>query len=161
MKKQKRTMKYLQITQWIPFTLKADDVLILKWLVDSSYAMHNYYAIPWEMVSIFQIIWEENRYKYSTKDELVNIDDMMPIILWTICFMEVQGYHTKDNIVSQDNQSTMLLSRNGKASRGKRTKHIIVRYLFITDIIFNREMSVEYLPTDDMLGNFFIKPTYG
>ena len=75
--------------------------------------------------------------------------------------MEAQGYHTTDNIVNQDNQSAMLLFRNGKASSGKRTKHINVRYFFVKDIIDNKEISVGYLPTYDMLGNFFIKPTQG
>ena len=40
-------------------------------------------------------------------------------------------------------------------------KHINIVYLFVAYLIMNKEISVEYLPTDDMLGNFFIKPTQG
>ena len=36
-----QTMKYIQLTQWLPLTLESDDVLILKWWVDALYYMHN------------------------------------------------------------------------------------------------------------------------
>ena len=39
--------------------------------------------------------------------------------------MEAQGYHITENIVNQNNQSTMLLSRNGKDSSGK-SKNILI-----------------------------------
>ena len=57
----------------------------------------------------------------------------------------------------------MLLSRNIKAYRGKRTKHINIRDFFVTDQIANKEISVEYLPIpiDDILGDFFTKLTQG
>jgi hypothetical protein len=47
--------------------------------------------------------------------------------------MEAQGYKVNENIVYQDNQSAILLERNGKASSSKRTKHINIRYFFVTD----------------------------
>ena len=62
----------------------------------------------------------------STESELVGVDDMMSLILWTWYFLNHQGYKVNDNIVFQDNKSTMLLERNGKSSSGKRTKHINV-----------------------------------
>ena len=39
----------------------------------------------------------------------------MLMVLWPCLFMETQGYEVKDNIVYQDNKSTMLLSNNRKA----------------------------------------------
>ena len=58
----------------------------------------------------------------------------MPGVLWTR-FLEAQDYGVKENIVFQDNKTTMLLEKNGKTSSGKRTKHINMRYFFITDQI--------------------------
>jgi hypothetical protein len=52
----------------------------------------------------------------STESELVGVDDMMSSILWTRYFLKAQGYHVNDNIIFQDNKSTMLLEWNGKAS---------------------------------------------
>ena len=82
--------------------------------------------------------------KISTEDELVGLDNIMPMILWIRYFMETQGYHILHNIVNQDNQITMLLDRNRKSSSGKRTKNINIRYFFVTDRIANKETSVEY-----------------
>jgi hypothetical protein len=36
----------------------------------------------------------------------------------------MKGYGVKDNVLFQDNKSSILLEKNGKASSSKRTKHI-------------------------------------
>jgi hypothetical protein len=75
--------------------------------------------------------------------------------------MEGQGYEIKENKVYQDNQSTMLLEKNGRRSSSKRTRHINVSYFFVMDQIKENEMSVEYCLTGDMVGDFFTKPLRG
>ena len=55
----------------------------------------------------------------------------------------------------------MLLERNGKASSSKRTKHINVRYFFITDRISKGEVRVEWCPTKEMVADFMTKPLQG
>ena len=72
--------------------------------------------------------------------------------------MEAQGYHITDNIVNQDNQSNMLLSRNRKDSSGKRTKHINIRYFFVTDLITNEDFS--WILSDRWHAWWFIHHTY-
>jgi hypothetical protein len=71
--------------------------------------------------------------KSSTESEFVGVDDMMPITIWTRYFLLEQGYGVVENLIFQDNKSSILLKRNGKASSGKRTRHINIRYRFITD----------------------------
>ena len=66
-----------------------------------------------------------------------------------------------NNIIFQDNKSLMLLERNGKASSGKRTKHINVWYFFITDRISKGEVRVEWCPTKEMVADFLTKPFQG
>ena len=61
----------------------------------------------------------------------------------------------------QDNQSAILLENNGRASSSRQTKHLNIRYFFITDRIKKVELKIEYCPTDDMVANFFIKPLQG
>jgi hypothetical protein len=63
----------------------------------------------------------------------VGADDFMPVICWTRYFMKAQGCGVKGNVLFQDNKSSILLEKNGKASSSKRTKHINIRYYFITD----------------------------
>jgi hypothetical protein len=64
-------------------------------------------------------------------------------------------------VVYQDNQSAMLLEKNGTASSGKRTRHINIRYYFVKDRIDNGELRVEYCPTEEMLADIFTKPLQG
>ena len=64
-------------------------------------------------------------------------------------------------MVYQDNQSAMLLENNGRGSSSKRTRHINIRYFFVTDRIKEGEMRVEYCPTGDMVADYFTKPLQG
>jgi hypothetical protein len=69
----------------------------------------------------------------STESELISVNDMMPIICWTRYFLLSQGYGIIENILLQDNSSSILLEQNGRASSGKRTRHINIRYFLIMD----------------------------
>ncbi len=62
----------------------------------------------------------------STESEVVGVDDFMPSVLWTRHFLDAQEYGVMENIIYQDNKSAILLEKNGKASSGKRTKHIYI-----------------------------------
>jgi hypothetical protein len=97
----------------------------------------------------------------STEAELVAIYDVMPQILWTRYFLEAQGYEVKNNIVHQDNKSTILLAENGKMSSSKRTRHLNIRYFFVTDRIKEKELSIKYCPTEEMVSDFMTKPLQG
>ena len=92
---------------------------------------------------------------------MVGADDFMPSILWTRYFMMAQDYEVQDNVVFQDNRSAILLENNGKASSSKRTKHINIRYFFITDQIQKKNVSVKWCPTIAMLGDYMTKPLQG
>jgi hypothetical protein len=43
----------------------------------------------------------------------------------------------------------------------RRTRHINIRYFFISDWVKNKEMRIEYCPTKEMLADFFTKPLQG
>ncbi len=45
--------------------------------------------------------------KSSTESELAALDDNLPMNLWCLYFIEAQRYTVEQNIVFQDNQSTM------------------------------------------------------
>jgi hypothetical protein len=57
----------------------------------------------------------------STESKLVGVDNMMPIIVWSCYFLMTQGYGVTQNLLLQDNKSSMLLEKTGKASSRKRT----------------------------------------
>ena len=65
--------------------------------------------------------------KISTEAELIGLDDVMPQILWTRYFLEAKGYELCDNVVYQDNQSTILLAKNGRGSSSKHVQNYGIR----------------------------------
>ena len=85
----------------------------------------------------------------------------MPMIIWVKYFLEAQGYTVSDNLLYQDNQSLIKLEQNRKAWSGKRTRHIAIRYYFVTDRIAGGDLLVDYCPTEKMLADFFTKPLQG
>ena len=97
----------------------------------------------------------------STEAELVGVNDALTMVIWVRLFLEAQGFDIKENIVFQDNQSTILLENNGKRSIGKRTRHIDIRYYYITDNVKRGRAAIQYCPTAEMVGDFFTKPLQG
>ena len=85
----------------------------------------------------------------------------MSQVLWTKHFLEAQGYKINNHIIHQDNESAIKLERNGPKSIGKRSRHINIRYFFITDQIEKGNVEVRYCPTDDMEGDYMTKPLQG
>ena len=55
----------------------------------------------------------------------------------------------------------MKLEMNGKASSGKRTRHINVKCFHITDLINRKEVSVSYCPMDLIIADHMTKPLAG
>jgi len=97
----------------------------------------------------------------STEAELVGADDVAIMILWTKFFMEAQGYEINQNILYQDNKSTMLLLNNGKRSSTERTRAFNIRYFFLTDQIEKNHLAIEYCPSTGMIADYMSKPLQG
>jgi hypothetical protein len=167
-KKSSRVMKYLRGTLEMPLTLEANNMSIIKWWVDTSYAVHPDMkshtggTISLGKGTIYNTSTRQKlNTKNSTKSELVGVNNVMPQILWTRYFLESQGYGVKESIIYQDNQSSILLEKNGHGWSSKRTRHINICHFFMTDRVQNKEVSVEYCPTGKMIADFFTKPLQG
>jgi len=167
-KKLARVIKYLRSTTNIPLRLQADSLKIAKWWVDASYAVHP--DMKSHTGGLFSLgkggiygtsTRQKINAKSSTEAELIGVAEVLPQILWTQYFLEAQGYTSKDTIIYQDNKSAILLENNGKASSSKRTRHINIRYYFVTDRIANGDVHVFYCPTKQMIADFFTKPLQG
>ena len=99
--------------------------------------------------------------RISTESELVAVDDLMPLILWTNNFLKSQRFTTHDTIVYQDNKSAILLETNGKLSSGKRTRALNIRYFLITNQVKKGNLKIEYCSTDQMIADFMMKGLQG
>ena len=97
--------------------------------------------------------------KSSTEAELIAVDDCMPHILRIRHFLLAQDYQKAETVtILQDNQSAILLEKNGILSSTRRTKHLNIRYFFVKQKIDDKEVTVVWCPTDELVGDFFSKP---
>ena len=135
-----RLMKYIKNTVEMKLTLSSNNTNIVKWCVDGSYAVHK--DIKRHTCGIMTLgegcvygtsIRQKLNIKSSTELELVATVDILPQIVWTSYFLMEQGYRVEKSVLYQDNQSAILLEKNGKASIGKRTRHINIRYFLMKD----------------------------
>ena len=166
--KLKRVLKYLKGTRHMRLRLGVDDLRIIQWWVDASYNVHeDCRGQTGAMMSLGQgapISFSRKQklnVRSSCEGELVGIDDALPLILWARYFIEAQGYSVEQNIMYQDNKSTILLANNGRWSSSRRTKHIKSRYFFIKDKVQSGEVSVKHRATDKMWSDILTKPKQG
>jgi len=167
-KKLHRLLKYINGTRPDKLILSADNLHVIKWYVDASFAVHPDFkshtggTMTYGRGSPITMLRKQKlNTRSSTEAELVGADDMSTMILWTRLFMEAQGYGIKKNILYQDNKSTILLEENGKRSSSKRTRAFNIRYFFLTDQIEKGNVIVEYCPTGEMTADFMSKPLQG
>jgi hypothetical protein len=167
-KKLARVVRFLRATADDPLTLEADATHVVKWWVDASYGVHPDMkshtggTMTMGKGSVYSTsVRQRLNTKSSTEAELVGVDDVMPQVLWTKYFLEAQGYRVDGTDVFQDNQSCILLAKNGRASSGKRTRHINIRYFFVADRVKAGEIDIKYCPTGEMVADYFTKPLQG
>ena len=167
-KKLTRLMSYLKKTRDDVLTLKCDGKNEVKWWIDAAFAVHpdmrsHTGAIMTLGSGAVQSISKKHKVntRSSTEAELVATDDVIAQVVWTKNSLEAQGVKIKSNIIYQDNKSAMLLEKNGRSSAGKRSRHLDIRYFFITDQVNQGNIEIKYCPTDVMTADYMTKPLHG
>ena len=143
-------------------------VVRLIWNIDASFAVHD------DMKSHTGAVFtmgkgaimaisrkQKTNTRSSTEAELVGIDDVISPMLWSRRFAEAQGYEVEMCLMEQDNKSTLKWVANGRASTGKRTRHMAIRYFYITDQVNKKLITATYKPTKEMVGDYMSKPLQG
>ncbi len=69
--------------------------------------------------------------KSRLESKLIDMDNILPQVIWMHYFLNKQRYEIKKNVINQDNKSAILLDL-GKGPSSKRTKHIKVWYFLST-----------------------------
>jgi hypothetical protein len=166
--KVKRVLQYLKWTRSMTLNLTIDNLQSTKWLVDSSHGVHEDgkgqtgagMVLGKGAIISFSRKQKSNT-RSSTESELVGVDDAMPSILWSLYFLQEQGYGTTHATIYQDNKSAILLETNGKFSSSKRTKHIKMKFFFVKDKVDDGEVKIEHLPDEKMWIDMLTKPSQG
>ncbi|KAL7565950.1 hypothetical protein ACA910_008408 [Epithemia clementina (nom. ined.)] len=163
-----RMMRFLKCTKDDVLTLKAESLTKLDWHIDAAFAVHPDFKshtgalIALEKGSIGGTSKKQKvNTRSSTEAEIIGTDDTIGQVQWSRLFMEAQGYPIEKNIIKRDNMSSMKLEANGKASSGKRTRHLNIKYFFITDQVEKEQVKIEYCPTDELWADYMTKPLMG
>jgi hypothetical protein len=162
-----RVVKYLNGTKGENLTLSANNLRVVKWYVDASFAVHpDFKSHTGAMMTLGKGAInckkaEDECAKQHRRQTSRTVDDAATLILWMKLFLEAQGYNVDKNIVYQDNKSAILLETNGKKSSGKRTCAQNIRYFFITNQVEKGNTQIEHCGTDNTVGDFLTKPLQG
>ena len=165
--KLERVIKYLNGTSNLGIILSADSPARIKAYVDASYGVHDdgkshtglmvsIGAGPISIKSSKQKIVT----KSSTEAELISASDEASEALGNRDFLIAQGELDEPAILYQDNMSTIAMINNG-SSKSSRTRHINIRHFWMKERVDMGELSIVYLPTDDMIADILTKPLQG
>ena len=142
-------MKYIQGTTCLPHILSIKKSGNIKWYTGAAFAVHkdmrNHNGGFMTMVTggaYVQSIKQNLNTKSSTESELVRVDDLLTQVIWTQYFLKEQGYIIHNNVIYQDNQSTIILEKNSRQSISKSMRHINITYYIITYMIIKQEAYV-------------------
>ena len=170
LKKLNRCLRYLNATKDdIKYRINATDKLTdMCVYVDASFAVHpNMRSHSGAILTIGKnsVVFDESikqklNAKSSTEAELIAISDVLPQVIATKTFMAEQLQCDVNLHLYQDNKSTISLIKNGRPL-AKSTRHINIRYFFVSDYVNRGELSVEHLGTDHMVADYFTKPLQG
>ena len=98
--------------------------------------------------------------KSLTEAEQLGIPYGVSQVIWARNFLLAQGLEIGSAIIWQDNKSTMAMVDKGR-STSSRTKHISIRYFFITDRVRSGDVILQYKPTEQMVADLLTKPVQG
>jgi hypothetical protein len=77
-------------------------------------------------------------------------------VLWLRGLLSELGLHVQTgSVIHGDNQSTIAISKNG--IKGERTKHVDVKYHFITETVEAGSVKLKWIPTTQQQADIFTK----
>jgi hypothetical protein len=166
--KLERLLSYLQATRDMPLTLGIENLRVVKWWADSSFAVHQDMKSHSGVLgslgrgAIFaRSVTQKLNTTSSTESEVVAGSEALVQALWTTSFLKHQGYDVKNALLHQDNQAAIAIQTNGVMSRKKRSRHIDIRFFFIKDRVDSGEVEIAFCGTNDMVADFLTKPLQG
>ena len=166
--KLRRLLEYINNTIDLKLHLGAIDLATLYTFIDAAYGVHKDMRSQTGGVMSFgrggflsRASKQKINTKSSTEAELVGASDYLSNTIWVQNFMAAQGYPISQSFFEQDNESTLKMIKNGRASAGSRSKHIDIRYFWITDRLKTDNITARHCDTLSMLSDFLSKPLQG
>jgi len=165
--KLERVLRYLNSTRDIWLTLSVSGACTIEAYIDASYGVHadgkGHTGVCITLGSGFFYVSSTKQKlvsKSSTEAELIGVSDGLSQVIWARNFLSAQRLELGPAIVWQDNKSTLALMEKGR-STSSRTKHISIRYFFVTDRVQAGEVTLRHKPTEEMVADLLTKPVQG
>lgn len=162
-----RLVRYIRGSRTLGIRLAGDGQLSITAYIDASYGVHHdMKSHTGAMITLGRgPVYSKSTVQRlnttsSAEAELVALADSAGQVLWTREFLQHQGYSVGPAVIKEDNQSAIQLVNNGR-SNSARTRHIAVRFYFISDRIKSGEIVIEYLETSEMIADILTKPMIG
>ena len=166
MAKLDRVLSYILETRDMVLTLGITGMIQLQSYIDASFAPHldgkSHTGAMWSLgIGAFYAASCKQKLvtKSSWEAELVAFSDQMSEVLGVQQFLLELGFEVTP-IIHQDNTSTILSSAKG-AGASNRTRHVNIRYFWVTQFIEDGTVKVEYTPTANMIADILTKPLQG
>ena len=164
-----RMMSFVKDTVEDVRTIGADNLHHLLTLIDSAHAVHakdirgHTGSISTMGTGVLDTKSSKQKMntRSSTETEFVGTSEALPKSIYRCHFMEGQGYTIKWNVLGKDNESEIKLLKNGRDSCTWNSKHIAIKYFWVTDRVTDEKIIVEHCPTDQMLADYMSKPVQG
>lgn len=164
-----RLMSFVKATVEDVRIIGADDLHSMLTMIDSAHAVHekDMRGHTGSVVTMGTGVIDTKSSKQkmntrsSTECEFVGTSEALPRTIFRNLFMEGQGYKIKWNVLAKDNESEIKMLNNGRDSCTWNSKHIAIKYFWVTDRIEDGNIIVQYCPTTQMIADFMSKPVQG
>lgn len=150
MKQLERVIGYLKKTENLVLTIKPMHMR-LQASADASYAIHHDAKSHTGVVMTLgtspvksNSIKQKLVVKSSTEAELVALNSVVEDVIWAKGIMEELGYPQPTVNIFQDNKSCITMANRGTAN-SKRSKHINVRYFFLSQHIQDKTIKLVHI----------------
>lgn len=166
--KLERVCKYIRCTKDECIILKAHEEVVAY--VDASHAVHSKdgrsHTGVYVTLGAGPVFVRSTKQKLTTKSsteaELVALSDALPMILWIREMLIELGYMRENQAIKvmEDNMSTIALVKRGRPG-SESTRHINIRFFFISDRVRIGHVAIEYCETEMMVADYFTKALVG
>jgi hypothetical protein len=168
MTKAKRVLRYLKGTGGMGLKFSDDDgkPITMHCWVDASHGTHSDgkghggIVITLGSAPIFCKSYKLRHVTLSsTESEISALSEAVTYVVWGRMVLAEFGYtQSKPTIIHQDNKSAILMNNRGGGSFRK-SKHLLVRRLFVNEFIEEQLLCLQYCPTEDMSADILTKTT--
>jgi len=164
-----RLLYYINETKSQKMSFKKCGSMVPEVSVDTSHGTHSDRKGHTGIIARLEnstIYASSNKQKLVTRSsfecELVGLGNATQWIKWWRNFLIHQRMIREDHCMQvwQDNKSTILAAIQGR-SNSRRTKHIDIRYFEVKELVEEKKIKINYMPTDQMTSDFMTKPLQG